>query len=94
MRVLRANMECRGGQRKGRCFGNRGKAVRRILKTARRSLYVMLSVGLLWGSGCTVSRNIVAISPPPDQPQLQELEKHLNYTDPDAGQPDYVRTER
>ena len=43
-------------------------------------------------AGCRITRNIVDLQPPPGLPSLQKLEKHLNYADPDAGQPDYVRT--
>ena len=42
--------------------------------------------------GCRISKHIVDLTPPSDQPSLQELEQHLDYTDPDAGRPDYVRT--
>jgi len=40
-------------------------------------------------SGCGPSGNIRDLTPPA-QPPLPDLEKHLNYVDPDAGRPDYV----
>ena len=39
--------------------------------------------------GCAVPDRIREIQPP-DQPPLQRLEQHLDYQDPDAGQPDYI----
>jgi hypothetical protein len=51
-----------------------------------------LALGLL-ALGCRISRNIRDLERPADLPPLQELEQHLNYQDPDAGEPDYVRTE-
>jgi len=42
-------------------------------------------------AGCAIPRHIVELVPPPQQPPLQELERHLDYQDPDAGRPDYVR---
>ncbi len=48
---------------------------------------------LALSAGCTISRHIVEIQPP-DQPPLQQIEQHLDYQDPDAGQPDYVIVEQ
>ncbi|MFO8007645.1 MAG: hypothetical protein R6V05_07925 [Candidatus Brocadiia bacterium] len=48
---------------------------------------------LLLSAGCGISRHIVEI-PPPDQPSLQQIEQHLDYQDPDAGEPDYVIVEQ
>jgi hypothetical protein len=42
--------------------------------------------------GCRISRHVEETQIPPDQPPLRQLEAHLDYHDPDAGQPDYVRT--
>ncbi len=47
----------------------------------------------LFSSGCSVSREIIELQPAADQTPLQELESNLNYQDPDAGKPDYVRVE-
>ncbi len=47
------------------------------------------TLALLCISGCTISRRIRDVEPP-RQPPLQELEQHLDYTDPDAGEPDYI----
>jgi len=56
---------------------------------------VLIAIILVGGAlgGCRISRHIVDLTPPPDQPDLGQLESHLNYADPDAGQPDYVRTD-
>lgn len=40
--------------------------------------------------GC-VSRQMVLLEPP-EQPALERLEEHLDYTDPDEGRPDYIIT--
>ena len=53
-----------------------------------RRIVVTLAL-LLALSGCSISRNIIDITPPP-QPPLQDLDKHLNYVDPDEGRPTYV----
>ena len=59
-----------------------------------KSRFVIVALlSLFVFSGCTVSREIVDLKPLGDQPPLQELESHLDYEDPDAGQPDYVRVE-
>jgi hypothetical protein len=42
-------------------------------------------------SGCKVSREIVDLKAPADQPRLEKLEEYLTYQDPDAGQPTYRR---
>ncbi|MDP6439232.1 MAG: hypothetical protein QGH74_06340 [Candidatus Brocadiia bacterium] len=49
-----------------------------------------LLAGLL-SAGCPMSRNIVDLQPRQGQPRLEQLERNLNYADPDAGRPDYVR---
>ena len=51
---------------------------------------VALLAGLL-SAGCPMSRNIVDLQPRQGQPRLEQLERNLNYADPDAGRPDYVR---
>ncbi len=55
-----------------------------------RRIVVTLAV-LLALSGCSISHNIVDITPP-KQPPLQDLDKHLDYVDPDRGRPSYVAT--
>lgn len=55
----------------------------------RRRLVVLLLTGIWALCGCAISRRIVDIEPP-DQPPLQNLERHLDYTDPDDGRPDYI----
>jgi len=52
----------------------------------------MLFVGF-HAAGCRISRHIVDLAPPAELPRLEALESHLDYFDPDAGQPDYVRTD-
>ena len=55
-----------------------------------RARHVLMIVAALWAlGGCGISRHIVDINPPP-QPHLQHLERHLDYTDPDDGRPDYI----
>jgi hypothetical protein len=39
--------------------------------------------------GCAISRTIADVTPP-TQPDLTQLEQHLDYVDPDDGQPDYI----
>ncbi len=57
----------------------------------RRCLIVLLALAIVWTAGCRISRNIVDVAPAVDVPPLQDLERHLDYQDPDAGRPDYVR---
>ena len=52
---------------------------------------LVLLCAFLFSAGCSVSKDIVNLSPPTDQPSLQQLESHLDYVDPDAGQPNYRR---
>ena len=56
-----------------------------------RLLVVLMAAICIGPVGCTISKNIIDVRPPPNMPPLQELEQHLNYHDPDAGRPDYVR---
>ena len=63
------------------------------VQTLRRVAIIVAVLAGCWTAGCPISRHIVDVTPPPNQPPLQELEQHLEYTDPDAGQPDYVRTQ-
>jgi hypothetical protein len=53
-----------------------------------RRIVVTLAILFALG-GCSISHNIIDIKPPP-QPPLQDLEKHLDYVDPDQGRPTYV----
>ncbi len=61
----------------------------------RKSSRNMVCLLLVWAAmacgGCGVSKKITNLAPAKDQPSLQQLESHLNYVDPDAGQPDYRR---
>ena len=59
--------------------------------TLRRWALIALLLMVLGVAGCSISRNIVDLTPPANQSPLQELERHLTYHDPDAGRPDYVR---
>jgi len=45
---------------------------------------LMLAAVLAGAAGCTVSRTIIEVQPP-EQPPLQDLDRHLDYVDPDAG---------
>ena len=45
---------------------------------------------LLWpAAGCRISRHIVDLEPTTG-PSLQELERNLDYQDPDQGRADYI----
>ena len=55
----------------------------------RTGLALAAVLWLALAMGCSISRNIVEIDPPP-QPSLTELEDNLDYTDPDTGEEDYV----
>ncbi len=61
------------------------------LKSLRNSIFWLLVLAVMACSGCGVSKEIMNLAPAKDQPSLQQLESHLNYVDPDAGQPDYRR---
>ena len=58
----------------------------------RRVAIILVVLASCLTAGCRISRHIVDLTPPAHQPPLQELEEHLDYTDPDAGRPDYVRS--
>lgn len=53
---------------------------------------ILLATFLPLAVGCSVSRRIRPVDPPP-QPPLSRLEQNLDYVDPDAGEPDYVIVE-
>ncbi|KPK59010.1 MAG: hypothetical protein AMK73_08885 [Planctomycetes bacterium SM23_32] len=53
----------------------------------RRTIVAVVALWML--GGCSISRHIMDIQPPA-QPSLQDLERHLDYQDPDDGEPDYV----
>ena len=55
----------------------------------RRALLMLVAGIILALGGCGVSRNIVEV-PPPRLPSLQELDRHLTYTDRYAGRSDYI----
>jgi hypothetical protein len=40
--------------------------------------------------GCSTSDTIRRLPPPAGLPSLVDLEKHLDYKDPDDGRPDYI----
>lgn len=61
------------------------------LKSCRNAVCILLMLATMACCGCSVSKDIVNLSAPTDQPSLQQLESHLNYVDPDAGQPNYRR---
>jgi hypothetical protein len=54
-----------------------------------RVVLLILLVGAAGMAGCTVAREIVELDPP-SQPHLSDLERHLDYVDPDDGRPDYI----
>jgi len=70
-----------------------GRAIDLFRKAASWTA-VATALALCWpAGGCTISRTIVELTPPAGQPALQELEGHLDYADPDAGRPSYVRAQ-
>jgi hypothetical protein len=58
-----------------------------------RSGLLVLVLMLFLPAGCKISHQITDTPVPSDQPPLERLDEHLHYQDPDAGQPDYVRSE-
>ena len=61
------------------------------LRSLRSSSGWLLVLAVLMCGGCGVSKKITDVAPAQNQPSLQQLESHLNYVDPDAGQPNYRR---
>ena len=61
------------------------------LKSLRNIVCWLLVLAAMVCSGCGVTKEITNLAPAQDQPPLQQLDSHLNYVDPDAGQPDYRR---
>jgi len=55
----------------------------------RLRVLVVICASLCALAGCSTSRKIVNL-PPLSQPPLQELDRHLTYTNPYDGRPDYV----
>lgn len=60
-------------------------------KHLKNTMCSLLIGAVLMSSGCKVSREIVDLKAPADQPRLEKLEEHLTYQDPDAGKPTYRR---
>jgi hypothetical protein len=60
-------------------------------KYVKQSLRSLLIGAILLSGGCKVSREIVELQAPADQPRLEKLADHLTYQDPDAGKPTYRR---
>ena len=60
--------------------------------TLRRRLWagLLASALLVVATACSTSDTIVKLPPPSGLPSLTELEQHLDYRDPDDGQPDYI----
>jgi len=71
------------------CDKTQGDSMER--KSLRNTVCSLLVLAAMACSGCGVSKEITNLAPAKDQPSLQQLESHLNYVDPDAGQPDYRR---
>ncbi len=61
------------------------------LKSLRHIICCLLVLMALICSGCAVTKEIVDLQTPTDQPRLEKLEDHLTYQDPDAGKPTYRR---
>ena len=79
------NKGCRGRKRPAR---DGGATVCRTLKLTVAALAVLAL------SACRMSHNIIDLDPPAGLPHLEQLDRHMNYVDPDAGRTDYVRTSR
>lgn len=63
-----------------------GTSVGRALKLT------VVALAVLAVSGCRLSHKIIDLEPPAGLPPLEQLDRDMNYVDPDAGRPDYVRT--
>ncbi|MCP4451852.1 MAG: hypothetical protein GY809_10350 [Planctomycetes bacterium] len=61
------------------------------LKSLRKAMGWLLVLTVLMCGGCGVSKEITNLAPDRGQTPLQQLESHLDYVDPDAGQPNYRR---
>ena len=61
------------------------------MEHVKHTLRSLLIGTVLMTAGCAVSREIVDLKAPADQPRLEKLEEHLTYQDPDAGKPTYRR---
>jgi hypothetical protein len=60
-------------------------------RLARCLLWIVLAAALAGAfTGCATSDTIVQLPPPENLPDLDQLEQHLDYKDPDDGQPTYV----
>lgn len=62
----------------------------RIIRTGSGRLLGALILLLVLVGGCTTSDAIVLLPPPEGLSDLANLENHLDYRDPDDGQPDYI----
>jgi len=51
---------------------------------------VLASALACTSAGCATSDTIVELPPPEGLPDLDQLENHLDYRDPDDGRPDYI----
>ena len=51
---------------------------------------VIIVLLLLALTGCKVSREIIQLERPSDLTPLPQLERHMDYVDPDDGKPDYL----
>ncbi len=61
------------------------------LKHVKHSICSLLTGVVLLSGGCQVSKEIVELQAPADQPRLEKLKNHLTYQDPDAGKATYRR---
>jgi len=61
------------------------------MEHVKRTLRSVLIGAVLMSTGCEVSREIIDLKAPADQPRLETLEDHLTYQDSDAGKPTYRR---
>ena len=71
--------------------GRHALAHRGVSPVSARATHLALVAALLLGTwGCEISHKIRDLEPV-RYPPLTQLEQHLDYSDPDDGQPDYVR---
>jgi hypothetical protein len=68
-----------------------GITITRSEELAVRTLTLTLALcAVMVTVGCTTDPTIRNLKPKPGMPHLSNLENHLTYEDPDAGESDYI----